>query len=821
MSSSVVEVDLYSVWLNVPEGPRPPGPYQILGLPPLEADQARIRLAYQRQDALLSRIIHQADRGVWETLRREVDAAYATLLDPERKSVVDASLHRKSARSSGPSAFSGAPSSAGATVICRQCRRENPAGRRFCGGCGQSLWEKCPSCGVECSADERFCGACGVEVSQGLANQRQDCEDRLAQAKALAKSHDYDAAITHLRLIAKATDPRFETYATRALAEIEAVERQRVEQTAEALAAFVQAQQFMAAYSYERAQSVLEETPPQLRTAEHTSLLAKTQSCRQELLTLGGEIRAAVEQKRTADLTPKLERLLALKPNHTQALQLADQLRDNLVKAAKASLLRCEYQVALDNLRQVPSTAANQEVETLLDTAGELSALFAAVELAPLADSATVALAERLCKLAPKNQKAAKIRDLIRERAKNKPTSARFRAVNWAPVPQRTWLDVPVDELAYFAKAPPGSDEAAKTLADNSGQFFVALGLALHAIEFVTIDADLTPEEKSGLLGKLPAISLGRRAPAAGWGIDLTDTGLRAIKLARSKDGVQVEAVECILHQHSLASASAESIRSGVIDETIREFAGRVKELKGIPVCIGLPGKHVLGRFFDLPPMPARKVAESAQYEARHQLPVALDQLCWSYAVLDPIEGRNAADQPRRLFVQAAREAHVRERISRFKAAGLPVAGVQSDCLALYNALAHEFFQGDDAGTTGDGAIAAIDVGAAGTNVVIAARRHVWFRSFGAGGHEFTRDLITQLQVPSEQIRELLREPARARRYRQWSAAIDPLAAQLGSEVRRSLTTYAKSNSQHAVQQAYLLGEAVPPVALRHLRIGR
>src|SRR6267142_4910590 len=95
-----------------------------------------------------------------------------------------------------------AASQSAAVVACRQCRRENPAGRRFCGGCGQPLWEKCPRCGAECAGDERFCGGCGADVAESLEEQRKQCEVRIQEALSLAKAHQYDAAFSTLQSVA-------------------------------------------------------------------------------------------------------------------------------------------------------------------------------------------------------------------------------------------------------------------------------------------------------------------------------------------------------------------------------------------------------------------------------------------------------------------------------------------------------------------------------------------------------------------------------------------------------------------------------------------
>jgi Double zinc ribbon len=48
---------------------------------------------------------------------------------------------------------------------CSKCATENPAGKKFCGGCGSALSAKCPRCGAENTPSFKFCGDCGASLS--------------------------------------------------------------------------------------------------------------------------------------------------------------------------------------------------------------------------------------------------------------------------------------------------------------------------------------------------------------------------------------------------------------------------------------------------------------------------------------------------------------------------------------------------------------------------------------------------------------------------------------------------------------------------------
>ena len=52
---------------------------------------------------------------------------------------------------------------------CASCGRTNPAGSRFCAGCGTALAPRCAACGAESPADARFCVACGAPLAGAAA----------------------------------------------------------------------------------------------------------------------------------------------------------------------------------------------------------------------------------------------------------------------------------------------------------------------------------------------------------------------------------------------------------------------------------------------------------------------------------------------------------------------------------------------------------------------------------------------------------------------------------------------------------------------------
>ena len=323
--ASVLNYDPYRVWLNVRDTDRPLNAYQILCLTALEKDQAKIRAAIERQQGLLEMQRLDADPAIWQAINDELEQGISTLLNPEQKAVLDAAIKRRMTPAApkptaGASAASGM--AAGAAITCRHCKKQNPANRRFCGGCGKPLWEQCPSCGAESTPEERFCGLCGTDIQGGFDEQNRLYEERLEEAFDWRESSITMPRISALRGLAAIDDARFESWALRALDHINRLELERRMQAEASAAALSTAEECFAAQSYEAAMQAVLEIPEPLRTSAMTDILARARSARNEILALSGEIRSAIEEKRTWDLLPKLERMLALRPNHPQAQQL-------------------------------------------------------------------------------------------------------------------------------------------------------------------------------------------------------------------------------------------------------------------------------------------------------------------------------------------------------------------------------------------------------------------------------------------------------------------------------------------------------------------
>jgi hypothetical protein len=89
-------LDVYKSWLGIPEGPRPPGHYELLRLVEFEDDPEKIRANYKKLNAHVRKYASGQFSVRSQELLNELAKAMLCLTDPERKREYDQSRGRVS-----------------------------------------------------------------------------------------------------------------------------------------------------------------------------------------------------------------------------------------------------------------------------------------------------------------------------------------------------------------------------------------------------------------------------------------------------------------------------------------------------------------------------------------------------------------------------------------------------------------------------------------------------------------------------------------------------------------------------------------------------
>ena len=737
------------------------------------------------------------------------------------------------------------------SLACHHCGQVNSAARKFCGACGEQLWQECAACSARSPVGVQFCGDCGAKLAEARVDRLGEFERELEEAALLLDESRFEEAETLLvRMLGAVNRGQFPSIAQQVDAQVLRVQHERDRRTHDAQAALDAAQLYLNDSDYDRARCALESVAEPLRTEDHAELLTEVHARLHEIAALELEIRRSIQDRQTANLLPKVERLLALQPHHPDAPKLAQKLRDKqradelglrerLCRAAKGSVAEFDYDQALEQLKLVPPSVRDEDFEKLHDYVTELAWLMSNLRNAPVVDPPLVEAARRLVKLQPMHPQASELLIEMKRRLAGELSDPRQAAPAWARPPKRTPLGVPVEWLGGFGRLQPASAAVKQKLAQHPGRFSVAAGLALQALEEARINIDLRPEEKTGLLGRLGQLKR-PKPPRSAWGIDLGPTCIKAVKLGFAADSatagasIEIQACELIDHEKNLSRPDAEGMRDEIVAAELQEiFAKHEVDVATERFCLGMPGGKSLGRFFRLPAVKQNKLADAMPYEVTHQIPLPLETLAWDYHLLNPPDGDPAPGDMYDIVLLAAKKTDLQEHLQPFLAQGMQIFAVQSDCLALYNLLQFEFW--DAAGAAGEtspqentDAVMLLDLGSEATSVLIASPGSVWFRTVPRGGDDFTKRLMRQFNLTFDRAEQVKRNPSLSRSLSKLHATLVPAFQELEKELQMSFSSFAahlaNTGRAETVQLNRLLGLGGGfqlHSLLRYLRTGR
>ncbi len=698
----------------------------------------------------------------------------------------------------------------GGDIACPSCHRANRTNCQFCSACGQSLWSECPSCGSSCAASEAFCSVCGVNRAATIEQQAAEIKEALNQSDELAAKHEYDRAMGILLSVSEPKHANLDALAQQVHDRIAHLKEDKQRAQAAAGAAVAKARDLMRCHAYRDVIELLDQTPVPFRTADDTELrdLARTRD--DELAALIDEIREAAATNRYLDLAPAVDQLLTLQPEHRLGQRLGEQLRERFCRKAQKLLAEFRYDEALQLLRAIPTLARNHASDQLAEQIGEVVWLFDDIRQAPVISPSVVTLARRLVKAVPGDHKAAAIRDKVEQLASQPSSKKRFGYAKWAPAAESPALGCPTGWLMGLRAFETITPEALAALKQQPGRYYVALGLALQALDASEIKIQLRQPEKQSVFGKL---SVGQRKQpvAAAWGIDVGEYALKAIRLTRSPiDGtVAIDVAMLIEHDNLAHPARVVDQQHTTVGATLAEFCNRATIEKTDKICANLHSQKVLGRFLQLPVTTPKKLAELVKFESDNAIPCPADELVLQHHAFprDRTAGENSDHADfQHVMLLAAKRQDVRERLRLFEEAEIRVDTLQSDAVALYNFALHDCLS-DNVGTLSDPQpLAMLDVGTRATNLVICSAHGIWFRTLRFGGVDFTEAILRPFNLTYEQAEQVKRQPVRARRLNRLYGELDTVLSRFTAETQRSMASYEKDHRGPGVAKVWGCG---------------
>src|SRR5580704_561161 len=296
------------------------------------------------------------------------------------------------------------------------------------------------------------------------------------------------------------------------------------------------------------------------------------------------------------------------------------------------------------------------------------------------------------------------------------------------------------------------------------------------------------------------------------WAIDI---GQAAIKLVPGVPGeipeqVVAEAFDFIEYPKILSQPDADP--DELVREALATFTDR-NELKGCKVAISVPGQSGLVKFIKLPPVEKKRIPDIVKFEAKQQIPFALDEVVWAY---QQIGGDQEVDEEEFTMAEVGLFAMKRDQINRailpFRVAGIEVDIVQMGPIALYNFITFDKLRAP-AGEAKNGdskekkdSVVLLDIGADNTDLIITDGVRIWQRNVPLGGNHFTRALTKELKLTFAKAEHLKRNATKAADPRSIFTAMRGVFNDFASEINRSIGFYSSINRTAKIRKIVGMG---------------
>ncbi len=295
------------------------------------------------------------------------------------------------------------------------------------------------------------------------------------------------------------------------------------------------------------------------------------------------------------------------------------------------------------------------------------------------------------------------------------------------------------------------------------------------------------------------------------WGIDIGRCALKALRCRVDGDSVVADGFDYIEYPKLLTQPEADAPQ--LVKEALDQFLLR-NTLKGDKVAVSVPGESGLARYFKPPPVDVKKIADIVKYEARQQIPFALEDVIWDFQRMaggQEVDGF-ALDTEIGLF--AMKKEAIAKQMTPYNAANIEIDVIQLAPIAIYNYIAHdvakELPEGQEySSESPPPSLVVLSIGTDTTDLVVTNGYRVWQRNIPLGGNHFTKQLSKELKLTFAKAEHLKRNPKQAEDPKAIFQAMRPVFADMVTEVQRSIGFFQSLDRKAKIGKVVMLGNTV------------
>jgi type IV pilus assembly protein PilM len=291
------------------------------------------------------------------------------------------------------------------------------------------------------------------------------------------------------------------------------------------------------------------------------------------------------------------------------------------------------------------------------------------------------------------------------------------------------------------------------------------------------------------------------------WGIEIGQAGLKAIKLRFADAANQVMAVAFDYVAHPKLLNQPDAVPDELIRQALDTFLSR-NAIGSDLVAISLPGQNALAKFIQLPPVEQSKVAEIVKYEARQQIPFALEEVIWDYQALGGgvEESGYLLDGEVGLF--AMKREQVQHHLQPFIERKVEVELIQIAPLALYNFLCYDRlgYRKSEPREPNDEYSVVVDMGSDATTLIVTNGKKIWIRNMPVGGNHFTRALTKDMKLTFAKAEHLKCNATKSPDPRAVFQSLRPVFNDYVAEIQRSIGFFSSVNRNAKISRLIGVG---------------
>lgn len=297
------------------------------------------------------------------------------------------------------------------------------------------------------------------------------------------------------------------------------------------------------------------------------------------------------------------------------------------------------------------------------------------------------------------------------------------------------------------------------------------------------------------------------------WGIDIGQCALKALKCRpheKEPRQIVVESFDYIEYPKILSQPEADP--EELVSDALQQFLER-NEVQDDQVAISVAGQSGLARFIKLPPVESKKIPDIVKYEAKQQIPFALEDVVWDYQQLTGGSEEDGFALEPEVGLFAMKRDQVTRALQPLEDAGIEVDLIQLTPLAVYNYicfdrlndLSSQAYDPEDPPQS----TVAISLGTDTTDLVVTNGYRVWQRNIPIGGNHFTRALSKELRLTFVKAEHLKRNATQADDPKAVFQAMRPVFSDLLAEIQRSLGYFMSIDKSAKIGDVIALGNAM------------